>query len=111
MLGNINSIQRQPSLTDIQNSAPQRSHTLTQGSTSVPAQFTSASLQRAGMHAGIAHVSQQPSLPNGEGAQIGRSPNLQGMKGAIDRALSTTVNTPAVAGSGSVISLDKKRAA
>ncbi|MBP2850155.1 AvrE-family type 3 secretion system effector [Dickeya oryzae] len=108
MLGNINHIQRQPSLTDIHNSAPQRSHTLTQGSTSVPAQFTSASLQRAGMHAGIAHVSQQPLLPNGEGAQIGRSPNLQGMKGAIDRALSTTANTPAVAGSGSVISLDKK---
>ncbi|AYH48251.1 AvrE family type 3 secretion system effector [Dickeya fangzhongdai] len=101
MLGNINHIQRQQSVTDIQPAAANASHALTQGSASVPGQSASASLQREGMHAGMAQVSQQPSLPKNEGAQIGRSPNLKDMQSAIDRALSP-------ASAKDLVSLDKK---
>ncbi|WES88265.1 AvrE-family type 3 secretion system effector [Dickeya fangzhongdai] len=101
MLGNINHIQRQQSVTDTQPAAANASHALTQGSASVPGQSASASLQREGMHAGMAQVSQQPSLPKNEGAQIGRSPNLKDMQPAIDRALSP-------ASAKDLVSLDKK---
>ncbi|MEI7344191.1 AvrE-family type 3 secretion system effector [Dickeya chrysanthemi] len=100
MLG-MNHIQRPQSLSDRQNTAPQVSHALTQGSTSVPGQSASASLQREGMHAGMTPISQQPSLPQNEGAQIGRSPNLKDMQSAVERALSSE---PAK----DLVSLDKK---
>nr|WP_253926676.1 AvrE-family type 3 secretion system effector [Dickeya dadantii] len=101
MLGNINHIQRQQSVTDTQPAAAKATHALTQGSASVSGQSSSTSLQREGMQARMTSVSQQPSLPKNEGAQIGRSPNLKDMQSAIDRALS-----PAPA--KDQVSLDKK---
>ncbi|MEI7377473.1 AvrE-family type 3 secretion system effector [Dickeya chrysanthemi] len=110
MLG-INHIQRQQSLSDIQNTAPQVSHALTQGSTSVPGQSASASLQREGMHAGMTPVSQQPSLPKDEGSQSGRPATLKDMKGTVEHALTQTAEKPSAmnaAAAKDMISLDKK---
>ncbi|WP_033568844.1 AvrE-family type 3 secretion system effector [Dickeya undicola] len=110
MLGNINHIQRQLSVTDIQPAATHATPALTQGSPSVSGRSASGSLQREGMRADMAQVSQQASLPKNEGAQVGRSPNLKDMKSAIDRALSSASGgaSSAAAPAKDLVSLDKK---
>ncbi|SLM62881.1 MULTISPECIES: AvrE-family type 3 secretion system effector [Dickeya] len=95
MLGNINHIQRQPSVTDLPGAAAKESHALTQGaSSSVSGQSGLPSLQQDGVRVATPPLSQQPALTKNEGSQIGRSPNLRDMQGAIARALSSGSASP-----------------